>query len=265
MPSPFPGMDPYLESPAIWPDCHTTLISEIREALNPALRPSYFAKVEARTLIPDAETGALHLIIPDAAVYERPAAGNVPPAGSGGGLAVAEAVDVTDVVLVDKIKEHYLEIRAVGSRELVTVIEVVSPANKVGDPADSSFARKRDDCLAAGVNWLEIDLVRLGRRPTAPWLMGEFAYRVYSDHSEGPRRRRLAWPIGLRDPLPTVAVPLKPEHGRVPLELQKVLDAAYDAAGYDLMVDYAGPVPAPPLGAADAAWADELLREKGLR
>jgi hypothetical protein len=36
--SPFPGMDPYLESPAIWPDVHHEIISENRATLTPNLR-----------------------------------------------------------------------------------------------------------------------------------------------------------------------------------------------------------------------------------
>jgi hypothetical protein len=55
MPAPFPGMDPYLEAPDIWPDLHDALAGEIRGELNRALPPPYYARLEMRP-----EVGIVH-------------------------------------------------------------------------------------------------------------------------------------------------------------------------------------------------------------
>src|SRR6516164_1643463 len=65
MPSPFPGMDPYLETPDLWPDVHHELISQIRHQLNPRLRPKYVARVELRVYISDDDDPGRKVIIPD--------------------------------------------------------------------------------------------------------------------------------------------------------------------------------------------------------
>ncbi|MEM1240663.1 MAG: DUF4058 family protein, partial [Cyanobacteria bacterium P01_H01_bin.26] len=57
MPSPFPGMDPYLEQPTFWASFHSRLIVAIADTLSPQLRPHYFVEVETRTYddTPDGE------------------------------------------------------------------------------------------------------------------------------------------------------------------------------------------------------------------
>lgn len=51
MPGPFPGMDPYLERPDLWPDVHQSLITYIRDALQPQLRPRYHARIGERLYV----------------------------------------------------------------------------------------------------------------------------------------------------------------------------------------------------------------------
>ena len=48
MPSPFPGMDPYLEAPSIWPDFHHKLAAELSTELNGSLPSPYYARLEMR-------------------------------------------------------------------------------------------------------------------------------------------------------------------------------------------------------------------------
>ena len=48
---PFPGMDPWLEHPAIWPDVHNRLITAIADDLAPRLAPKYFVGVEQRVYL----------------------------------------------------------------------------------------------------------------------------------------------------------------------------------------------------------------------
>ena len=49
MPTPFPGMNPYLEHPTLWHDVHFGMIASIRDASVPLLRPRYRVLVEERT------------------------------------------------------------------------------------------------------------------------------------------------------------------------------------------------------------------------
>jgi hypothetical protein len=67
VPSPFPGMDPYLETPDLWPDVHSNLIIGCQEALNHAIRPNYVARVELRVYISN-DDDPVRQIIPDARI-----------------------------------------------------------------------------------------------------------------------------------------------------------------------------------------------------
>ncbi|MGH7202448.1 MAG: DUF4058 family protein, partial [Planctomycetaceae bacterium] len=71
MPSPFPGMDPYLEDPSLWPDVHHNLISEIQAVLNRAITPKYHARIEERVYISDEDDPGRAVIIPDVKVRRR--------------------------------------------------------------------------------------------------------------------------------------------------------------------------------------------------
>ena len=65
MPSPFPGMDPYLEEPGLWPDVHHELISETRALLNTILRPKYYVRIEQRVYISDEGDSGRLVMVPD--------------------------------------------------------------------------------------------------------------------------------------------------------------------------------------------------------
>src|SRR4051812_37288097 len=128
MPSPFPGMDPYLESPEIWPDVHHRLISEIQTAMIPGLRPRYVARVELRVYISDEDDPGRQALVPDVRVEKTPkrkGAGKPQPA-----LAVTEPL-IVPTLMDEEIEEAFLKILHVESESLVTVIEVLSPTNKI--------------------------------------------------------------------------------------------------------------------------------------
>ena len=221
MPSPFPGMDPYLESPHLWPDVHHSLLNQIRNVLQQILRPRHVVRVSLR-------------------VYES-----------------------DERCLRDpEIKEARLEIRSPRSDSPVTRIEIVSPSNKrVGSPGRSSFMEAREQSLKLGMSFVEIDLLRSGTKCTHMPLPAS-DYRIVATR-QLDEARHYCWPIGVRQSLPTITIPL-PEKTEIPLDLGAVLNAAYDHAGYDLSIDYRRE-PDPPLTGADKAWAEKLLRERGLR
>ncbi len=163
MPSPFPGMDPYLEDPGLWPDVHHGLISEIQAVLNAQLRPKYHVRVEERVYISDENDPGRAVIIPDLRIADRPGteATSFQPSGVAT-LEVAEPVEVTTLI-DDEIHEARLEVVDRGLRQVVTVIEVVSPTNKIhGSRGRDSYLKKRQEVMRSPSHWAEIDLLRAG-------------------------------------------------------------------------------------------------------
>lgn len=267
MPSPFPGMDPYLESPTRWPGVHHRLISEIQTSLNRLLRPKYYVSVEERVYLSDDTDPGRVVIIPDARIIPHPAGAGLPPPKSSTATAtldVAQPIEVT-TLLDEEVREASLEVLDVASERVVTVIELLSPTNKiVGSRGRLSFIEKRNEVIrSTTTHWVEIDLLRNGDRIMARETYPPCEYLAYvSRVSRRPKAR--IWPIRLRQRLPEVEIPLVEGDADVKLDLQEVLDRGYDNGAYDLAINYEL-APVPPLPPADAEWADELLRKKGLR
>jgi hypothetical protein len=264
MPSPFPGMDPYLEDPGLWPDVHLNLISEIQATLTRQLRPKYSVRVEERVYISDENDPGRKVIIPDVRIVDRPEwQGGRLPTLEGGGLAVAEPIEVTSLI-DDEIHEARLEVIDREQRQVVTVIEIISPTNKVaGSCGQSSYLQKRQEVMDSPSHMVEIDLLRAGVPLNFREMLPPHDYLVHVSIRQGRPRAR-AWPIRLQQRLPVVAIPLRAEDKDAPLDLQQVLSAVYDRAGYDMSIKYRNE-PNPPLHGENATWAAVLLREKGLR
>jgi hypothetical protein len=267
MPSPFPGMDPYLEDPAGWRDVHHEFLSGIRKQLTPLLRPTYYARIEVREYVADPVEidERLGVRYPDVGVFAEPGS-----EGSAidhpGAVALAETRPViVTTCLEEEIHESFLVVTDRATRQAVTVIEVLSPTNKLANsPGLESFAGKRSEIMRSPVHWVEIDLLRAGvSLPARGMIRKPHAYLVHVSPASMRPRGKL-WPIRLDERLPVIPIPLKPEDADAPLDLQAVLEAAYDRAGYDYQIDYRAE-PVPPLADDWAAWTDRLLRAKGLR
>jgi hypothetical protein len=160
----------------------------------------------------------------------------------------------------EEIEEAFLKLIHVESETLVTLIEVLSPTNKIrGSRGRASFMAKRQNVMDTEVHWVEIDLLRAGvPSVTDPPLHPGSDYRVLV--SQGDQRMQTRyWPIGVRQPLPVIAIPLRGKDPEVPLDLGAVFRTVYDRAAYDVTVDYRK-APEPPLEGDDAKWARELLR-----
>jgi len=260
-------MDPYLEYPGLWPDVHHNLISGCQGLLSAQLRPKYVVRVGERTYITDESdpTLALQLRLPDVEVASQPGWEGtfVSPPGDATQLEIAEPV-VATTWFEEEIHEAFLRIIDRESRDVVTFIEILSPSNKVpGSPGLKSFAEKRREVMHSPSHWVEIDLLRGARMVRVPRKAGRHEYLVHVS-KENLRPRGLLYPIRLARRLPVIPIPLKPEDPDARLDLQAMLDFACDRAGYDLEIDYRKE-PQPPLAAELAAWADQLLKSKGLR
>lgn len=267
MPGPFPGMDPYLEHPVLWPGVHQGLIGNARAALNAILPPQYVADMGERLYIVQPERS----IYPDVLVLEHPSAG-APVEQAAGGTAVAVASDPPWVVTIApaEMREVFIEILAVADQSrVVTVIEVLSPSNKTaGSEGRTLYLTKQQENLESQTHLIELDLLHQGEHTAAPpqWKLLERGRSDYlvSLHRGGQGARYEVWAIPLRQRLPRIHVPLAGGDPDVVLDLQVIFDRCYDEGGYARRLDYRREPPIP-LAGDDAQWADQLLRERGLR
>jgi hypothetical protein len=253
MSSPFPGMDPFLEDPAEWPSVHTRLISAISDELAGRLAPNFYVNIEQRVYIITPDDLTNQSIAPDVYVVRNPQGVSPTPASS----------TITVPTLVEpqydrEIRERYLEIRDTRNREVVTTIEVISPFNKRADTQGrEAFLSKRQRVMGTNVHWIELDLLRAGKRPAE--VDGKSNYYALLKRG-GVLGLLEVWYFDLRDRMPTIAVPLRPPFDDTPLDLQKVFDGLYARAYYADSIDYGANVPAPRLRPADAAWVQSTIK-----
>jgi hypothetical protein len=274
MPSPFPGMDPYIEASDVWPDFHHTLATAIRAELNLFLQPPYYARVETRSelgIIVD--DGVIKRIIPDVFVVRHPK-----PRPSGVMTVVERRIVTQEPVQVtintETWQHAFIEIRdAKRGHQIVTVIELVSPSNKGSGPDREAYERKQQEVLHSTANLVEIDLLRVGARllpyqelaAVVSFLTPDYLVLVNrTDRRSGVVTGYDLFPIALTDVLPSIPIPLLKGEADIPLDLQIVVNRVYDEGQYHRFLDYSQP-PEPPLTEPQAAWADEVLREAGLR
>ncbi|HEY4688869.1 MAG TPA: DUF4058 family protein [Anaerolineae bacterium] len=252
MRSPFPGMDPCLEHPALWPDVHNRLIAAIADDLAPRLAPRYYVGLERRAYLLKPDDIAF-IGRPDIAVVSR---GSQPKPRA---LPLAEAgvLDV-DVPMNDEVSENFLEVHEVTTGRLVTILEVLSPANKLHEEGRRQYEQKRDQVFRTRTNLVEVDLLRAGEPMPVVGKPGHSDYRILvSRGSQRPRAQLHTF--HLRQPIPTFPLPLLPADDEPVVDLNTILHALYERARFDLRLDYTQP-PVPPLDDEDAAWARELIK-----
>jgi len=221
--SPFPGMDPYLERADRWSGVHARLIAVIGELLTREVAPRFFVDSEDSVYVLGLDDPARPLVRPDLYVAEAAGARGSSPVGSRGRIAAPTVLDVPASL---EMRAPYLNVIDTADRQVVTTIEALSPINKApGSSAQRDFLRKRERVLNSDTHWLEIDLLRAGVRPPGIPARGDYDAAL---HRAGVLDRLEAWFVGVREPLPTVAVPLRPPFEDVPLDLQEVVELVYD-------------------------------------
>jgi Protein of unknown function (DUF4058) len=256
MPSPFPGMDPYLEG-YLWPDVHATMIHGIRAVIAGQLPDGYVARIDQYVWVQDVDEEEKWLRgKSDAFVIETEDNHSKTAAKA----AIAEPTVIVTFPASKKVGNRVIKIIDQKDRRVVTVIELLSPANKTTGEDRTFYLDKRKEYLATGTNLVEIDLLRDGDRlPMGrPKPRSADYYIVVSRAVEFPQVR--IWALTVREPLPTIPIPLKEEDSDVAISLQTCLDGAYDEARYEKEIDYTQP-PEPQLRKSDAEWAAELLKK----
>ncbi len=266
MRSPFPGMDPYIEAFGLWEDFHSKWIGEMERSLSSQVPDRYAVRTGERAYVaigagPD---GDPHELLPDVALT----ASRLPDgAGSTFALTSASEVDpeaapvLMEAVVEAEYRELFLEIHQVEpKRRLVTAIEVLSPSNKrPGTKGWRLYHRKRQDCLGGSVNFVELDLLRRGRRMPMASRWPESPY--YLLVSRRRQTRCTVWPAQFRRPLPGLCVPLAAPDPDITLALQPLVDAVYARSRYDRDIDYRQPL-RPPLSPSDTSWLEEQLADR---
>jgi hypothetical protein len=247
MPSPFPGMNPYLEHPAFWHDFHGVFVTRMRIELAGELRDRYQVRMDENIYVHELGAEERRLLgRPDVQLTEtQPGSGAV--ASKTALVAPAEGI-LPDSV--DILRERFIEIRDRRYQSLVTVIELLSPANKCPGPDREQYLSKRRQYLASAVNLIEIDLLRVGARMPVTGLPAcDYCVVV----SPGPWRPKAGlWPIQLADFLPEIPVPLAGDDEPAHLNLQALFQRAFDDGGYGAEL-YKEPLD-PPLSPAQSAW-----------
>ena len=261
MANPFPGMNPYLESPELWPQVHHLLISSIFESLVPQLLPKYIVDIEKRVYELSGENSLL-VGIPDVTVQRSPSQTN--PTSSNVAVAAppVTALKVRLPVPVE-FREAYLEVQDTETREVVTVIEVLSPANKRPGKGREMYERKRERVFGSRSHLVEIDLLRSYQPLPVFGNDIEASYRILLSRANQKPLGDL-YLFNLPDMIPQFPLPLRPGDAEPIVDLQALVNGIYDRAAYDFRIDYTA-APVPPLSETDATWADSLLRDKELR
>ncbi len=261
MPSPFPGMNPYLEHPELWAGVHLLMIAALTDSLAPQLRPKYGVAVEVRIYETSLEKSLL-VGIPDMTIKRHTSVAN--PIMSNVAVAEPSVQPLTVTIPSPEIvKQGYLEVREVATGEVVTAIEIISPINKRSGAGRKAYKIKRQRVLKSSTHLVEIDLLRAGKPMPILDNNIESNYRILVSRSN---RRPLAdlYAFNLQNAIPSFPLPLQEGDLEPLIDLQSLLNGLYDRAGYDLVVDYSQE-PLPALSETDGAWADGVLKEQVLR
>ncbi|MEM8603995.1 MAG: DUF4058 family protein [Cyanobacteria bacterium P01_H01_bin.121] len=267
MASPFPGMDPYLEHPDFWAEFHSRLIVAIADELMPQIRPNYEVAIEKRIyeLEPERDNNLVLVGIPDVAVKQQnqvqePIVQDL--ATSVATLPNVQPITVT-LPMPEEVRQTYLRVKEIASGEIVTAIEVLSPANKRPGQGRTDYLSKRQKILASATHLIEIDLLRM---PQTMPVLGQNLQTPYqilvSRSSDRPQASLYAFK--LQDELPVIPIPLKPQDAEPQIDVQAIVAAIYDRAGFDYRLDYTVD-PTPPLTETDQTWLAESLAAQALR
>lgn len=253
MPSPFPGMDPYLEDPAFWRDFHSRFINVCSEFLADRLPGDYEARIDEQLRLVEVPEGKDRDVLPDVAVMHDPRGGRRSVGPSRGAVATLEPVAIPIPASVE-VRDVWIEILHRPERSLVTVIEVLSPSNKA-NPGYGQYLSKRRGVKEREAHLVELDLLKGGQRIPLyrPPPRGDY----YAFVTRAGREYVDVYPWSVRDRLPVIPVPLREPDPDVGLDLAAVFVTTYERGRYARALRYAA-VPPAPLSEGDAAWAASI-------
>jgi hypothetical protein len=259
--NPFSGMNPFFEQQ--WRDAHSSLITYVRDTLQERLPPDLIARAEEEEGVTVGAGAITATYRPDVQVREP---WNLKePAATGFASASSPPASEPVRVLLEEEVERWVEVRNASGR-LITVLELLSPSNKLESGDRERYLTKRRRFIRAGANLVELDLVRQGKpvfpAPVQSVLREAGACYGVCVFRAANRSEQEVYPVRLRDRLPVIRIPLRPADSDVTLDLQALIDHCHERGRYHLL-NYRLPL-VPPLTAEDAAWAQNLLRQNQL-
>src|SRR5262249_32512988 len=201
MASPLPGMDPFLEEEAIWPVFHHQMVMCLYQILLPGLVDRYRARVAQRH------------------------------------YATQQALFTS--VIRQEHHEDYIEIRQRSDGRLVTLLDIVSPANKTTQVGRQAYLDKRREGRSANANLGAIDLVLQGQ-PTLDYsreALPEWDYIVAVSRSTQPERFEI-YTTTLQKRLPRFRLPLAADDRDTVLDLHTAFTRCYEQGGFPGKIDY---------------------------
>jgi hypothetical protein len=262
MPSPFPGIDPYIESQGYWPDFHAAFNLYCRDALNEILPDEYEARLAEQLRLIEIAEPSDRTALPDVSVIHGGPGPRSFTQGAGGLLTLEPIAIDLPMEQLQEVRDLWIEIRRRPDRSLVTAIEVLSPTNRIGE-GFWDYQAKRRKLIHQDVHLVELDLLVRGRRlPMSQDLPPGDFFAFVSRAGHRPRCDVYAWSV--RQPLPRIPIPLLAPDPDVVLDLPALFTTGYDRGRYARWLDYAAPLDLP-LAPEDRAWAEELARARGAR
>lgn len=252
MGSPFPGMDPFLEDPAFWPDFHSTFVHAWREAIADGLPDDYEARIDERVYQVETDPEVRKVIKPDIDVSHG---GPVSESRTVGAVATLEPVTMP-LEIIDDVREVFIEILHRPERSLAAALELLSPANKE-DPGRTEYLSKRNALFRQNVHLIELDFLIGGRRAPSPRPLPKADYYYLLARAEERFDCRV-YHWNLADPLPRLPVPLRPPHADVIVDLAQVFATAYERGRFGRTLRYDKPCPAP-LSEEQKTWIQQTV------
>jgi hypothetical protein len=220
-------MDPYLEDEALWPPFQRQLVACLYQLLLPGLVDRYRARIGQRR------------------------------------YTVEQALFTS--VVREEHTEDYIEIRHRTDGRLITLLDVVSPTNKISKDGREAYLETRRTAREAGANAVEVDLVLQGQ-PTLEYSrdgLPDWDYAVTVTRAAKPEMYEI-YTATLQKRLPRYRLPLAPEDRDVVVDLHTAFTRCYDQGGFGGKINYQRD-PATRLAAEDRQWLDELLKQQKLR
>ena len=230
--NPFPGMNPYLERSSIWPGFHFLLVVMLAEQAGPLLPDNYRIELGTRHEIAE-------------------------PFGTPPDLPSKDAAAIP-VRMPREVRVTWLRVEAAPSRRVVTIIEVLSPTNKAPGEGRRRYIRKREAILAAGVNLVEIDLLRRWEPMPLETPPPASDYRILICRA-WQRPDALLYPFTVRQPIPQFPLPLLPDDPEPEVNLGPIIDGMHHTARYTQVAAYENPPPEPDFPPATRQWIAEQV------
>lgn len=227
MPSPFPGMDPYLEDERLWPSFQHHLVSCLYQILLPGLVDRYRARVLQRHYL-------------------------------------TEQALFTSIIREEHHEEH-IEIRQRSDSRLVTLVDVVSPSNRTTPAGRQAYLEKRKEGRTCNASLVEIDLVLQGQ-PMLDYSregLPDWDYAVTVTRSTQPERYEI-YTATMQKRLPRFRLPLAADDRDTVLDLHTAFVRAYDQGNFADQISYQSD-PVTSLNGDHRKWLDERLREQKMR